>query len=339
MPNYSALAYKLAGLLEQKGDYIAALEQYERIVQIEPRDPGPRKEYEDAQQRAQNHLAALKAAGDNAKAAEFEAQLETHSSVLANDPAAVWQANISAGMKALDGGRFEDAEKSFQGALAAAEALHPRDYRLVLTLHQLGALYTARDRDTADGFYRRQLEAATEIYGPLAPETADALDALGWSAVSARDFAVGENYLVQSLSVLEKSLGQFNLRTALALGHLGEAYLAHQSFDKAEPVLLRNLQTYEALYGADDLNCASALSLLGRLYQQWDKPEKAEPYFRRQSVIYEKQYGPDNLAVAVPLENLADVLRRMGRSDEAAQVQQQLQRLRAANAPARKVSP
>jgi len=139
--------------------------------------------------------------------------------------------------------------------------------------------------------------------------------------------------------VLEKSLGQFNLRTALALGHLGEAYLAHQSFDKAEPVLLRNLQTYEALYGADDLNCASALSLLGRLYQQWDKPEKAEPYFRRQSVIYEKQYGPDNLAVAVPLENLADVLRRMGRSDEAAQVQQQLQHLRAANAPARKVSP
>ena len=56
---------------------------------------------------------------------------------------------------------------------------------------------------------------------------------------------------------------------------------------------------------------------LARVYDALDETGDAEPLFREALVIREDHFGPAAVAVAEVLEGYADLLRRVGRSEEA----------------------
>jgi len=59
------------------------------------------------------------------------------------------------------------------------------------------------------------------------------------------------------------------------------------------------------------------------------QPEKAEPFYRRALAIRQKALGPSHPEVAKTLEDLASVLRKLGRSTEAVALDLQAREIRA----------
>ena len=65
------------------------------------------------------------------------------------------------------------------------------------------------------------------------------------------------------------------------------------------------------------------------LYQVSGQYAEAEPLYQRALAIWEKALGPEHLNVAQSLENYADLLRKTGRADEAAELEARAQAIRA----------
>ncbi len=64
-------------------------------------------------------------------------------------------------------------------------------------------------------------------------------------------------------------------------------------------------------------------------YRDQRKYAEAEPLFRRALLIAEKTLGPEHPNVAQVLENYADLLRKMGRAEEATEMEARAQAIRA----------
>ncbi len=77
-----------------------------------------------------------------------------------------------------------------------------------------------------------------------------------------------------------------------------------------------------------------SLNNLAALYQAWGRYAEAEPHYRRALAIVEKALGPEHPAVATSLENYAGLLRKTGRTEEAAGMEDRAQAIRARHAGA-----
>jgi hypothetical protein len=60
------------------------------------------------------------------------------------------------------------------------------------------------------------------------------------------------------------------------------------------------------------------------------KPELAEPRYRQLLALLEKQYGPDSPVLTGALAGESKMLQELGRTEEAAKVDQRLQAIRVA---------
>jgi hypothetical protein len=71
-----------------------------------------------------------------------------------------------------------------------------------------------------------------------------------------------------------------------------------------------------------------SLNNLAGLYESRRMPRQAEPLYRRSLEIHESVLGPGHPDVAVCLDNLADLLRKMDRGDEARVMEQRARKIR-----------
>ncbi len=77
---------------------------------------------------------------------------------------------------------------------------------------------------------------------------------------------------------------------------------------------------------------AASLNNLAELYHNQGRYAKAEPVFERALAIVDKALGPDHPNVATSLENYATLLRKTGRTTEAANLVAQAKAIRAKHA-------
>ena len=77
---------------------------------------------------------------------------------------------------------------------------------------------------------------------------------------------------------------------------------------------------------------AVSLNNLAALYWTQGKYAEAEPLFKRSLATVEKALGPEHPLVAQSLENYAALLRRTGRSAEAAKLEARAKAIRAKHA-------
>ncbi|MGE5327040.1 MAG: tetratricopeptide repeat protein, partial [Deltaproteobacteria bacterium] len=78
----------------------------------------------------------------------------------------------------------------------------------------------------------------------------------------------------------------------------------------------------EKVQGSEAVPVTSALDALGALYVDEGEYEKAEPLYRRKLDIEEKHFGKFSPALLGSLQQIASVLRKMGRESEAIQFDQ-----------------
>ncbi|HEY9868292.1 MAG TPA: tetratricopeptide repeat protein [Candidatus Obscuribacterales bacterium] len=77
---------------------------------------------------------------------------------------AVWQRLTSAGEKALQAGKSEEAERLFLSALREAEKFGQRDPRLLLTLHKLSDVYRTMGKYAQADSFDKRIEAFEQRY-------------------------------------------------------------------------------------------------------------------------------------------------------------------------------
>ncbi len=77
---------------------------------------------------------------------------------------------------------------------------------------------------------------------------------------------------------------------------------------------------------------AASLNNLALLYAAQGRYAEAEPLYKRALAISEKALGPDHPNVATSLENYAAVLRKTGRTSEAANIEARAKTIRVKHA-------
>ena len=63
------------------------------------------------------------------------------------------------------------------------------------------------------------------------------------------------------------------------------------------------------------------------LYDRWDKPEKSQPCWHRVTGIVEKVAGENSPDLSASLTNETNALRKLGRKDEADQLEERLRKI------------
>ncbi len=97
---------------------------------------------------------------------------------------------------------------------------------------------------------------------------------------------------------------------------LASIYVDEGRFDDAEPILKDVIAALGAR-GANDLALVSPLSTLGNMYMRQGRYAEAEPLLERSLRIAEKAPGNDKRDVATVLENLATLMEKTNRREEA----------------------
>jgi tetratricopeptide (TPR) repeat protein len=330
----------LAGLQEQKGDWLAALNNYHQAVLDEPpiKPDGvghyfhdAQNKFASAQERFQKHLGDLRTAGRAAEAAELESRWRASKSAPNLD--AQFHDAIQASMKAAQAQHFDEAETAAKEAISMAEKIVPQDARLAEAVGQLGSVYAWRlDYRQAGEAYQRQLALTEKAYGAASPMTTTPLQNLAMLALSQKDFAAAEGFFRRGLEVNQKAFGENSQAAADALRGLAHVYQAQQDFAKSESTLLRATKIYETIYGKNSQQMAIPLTSLCHVYDQWQKPEKSASCHASLVALGEKLFGADSPYLARDLNAEAQALRQLGRSDEAAAIDRRAQTLQSAQA-------
>jgi hypothetical protein len=138
------------------------------------------------------------------------------------------------------------------------------------------------------------------------------------------------DFFSRAVDVNEKTYGEASDKVAGSLKFMGVVYFVKKDCAKAEPYLLRAVHIDEALFGKDGIDMNPPLSFLCQLYEVWDKPEKLEACDRQLLAVVEKQFGPDSPVLLATLASESKALRGLGRSEEAAKVEQHMKSIREA---------
>jgi tetratricopeptide (TPR) repeat protein len=340
-PKEVGVRLELATALEKKGDWVAALDQYRQAAVEDNVAPstarpgtslrvyGGAQKYTEAQESFNQYLASLKSAGKSAEVAKMKDSVR--GAEKAKGASEKLDLTIQAGSQAFSERRFDDAERNYKEAVQLAEKLHRPDTRLLTALGHLGqlALYR-RDFAGAQVAFESQLKGTEQVYGPQSPATSDPLKWMAFNATAQQDYTTAQKYFDRALDVNRKAYGENSAGYAEVLRAMSGVYIYLKAYDNAERCLIQAADIEQRLYGNErqygPLAFINLASLCG-LYDKWGKPEKLEPCDRRLIAAIEKQYGPNTAFLEQTLTSEAKTLRTLGRSEEAAQVEQRLKSL------------
>jgi hypothetical protein len=95
----------------------------------------------------------------------------------------------------------------------------------------------------------------------------------------------------------------------------------------------RSLKIFETMYGENDYRLVLPVSGLCQAYDASGQTEKAAACHARMVSLEERQFGAESPYLVRDLTAEAQALRKLGRNDEAAKLEQRTQSLQAASNP------
>jgi serine/threonine protein kinase/Tfp pilus assembly protein PilF len=224
-------------------------------------------------------------------------------------------------------GRTEEAEEMYQQAYSLLEkAYGPDNPELVGALHNLGFIFMEKgDFTKAEENMKRAISIMEKAYGPDHPRLAYSWRNLGQLHLKSGSLEESERNMKKALSILEKSVDPDDGELAGFLSDLGHLYCVMEKYEEAEKQLLRGLQVYENIEIPKSETKADILRYLGKVYYRGFKEyEKAESCFSEAMKLYEEQIGLDSAAAHEAVREYADLLRKTGRQDQAADLEEKI---------------
>ena len=224
-------------------------------------------------------------------------------------------------------GEAEEARAMHHRAVDAFRALarHDPERRrdLASALDNLSSSYaddwTAEGTDRAWPLQDEAVRIKADVWGPRHPQTAEALSELAGLAAARGDLAIADSLFERSVEILEAAYGAAHPTLASVLNNWALARMNAGDLNGAEPLYRRALAVREAVYGAEHQATAGTVQNLAALYGRMPGREAdALARYDRAERIYAAVMPEGHYLRAFPVAGRATVLRRLGRTAEAA---------------------
>lgn len=229
--------------------------------------------------------------------------------------------------------------------------------------------------DQCELLYTRALLLAEQFWGPDDLRVATRLNYLAGLYNAKGSFRIAENFVGRSLAIYEKSLGKDHHTVALSslalallcrrqgkdseasahyrrakginragspaddvaqrLTRLAEYCYEQGRLDEAELVFRHSLAMADSAFWPGHPLIVEALNFLAGWYVSKERFSEAEPLYARVTTVVERTLGADHPQLSMALRNHAQVLRQLGRTDEAASIEARAERLRHKGRPRR----
>jgi tetratricopeptide (TPR) repeat protein len=175
--------------------------------------------------------------------------------------------------------------------------------------------------------YQRALHIDEQVSGPEQRDTGVSLNNLALLYYLEGKYEQAEPLFQRALKICEQKLDPDDPEIAATLDNLGQLYERQGRYVEAEQYYQRALDIQERVLG-EHPRTAITLFSMGVLYTLQERYEQAELLFQHSLTIRENVFGSEHPNVATCLESYADLLRKMGRTEEAVKMEQRARRIR-----------
>ena len=216
-------------------------------------------------------------------------------------------------------GRYDEARRESEHAVALQEAIDPHGADLARALHTYGVVLQDMKLDEAS---LAPLERARTIgeaaVGAEHPLVAQVEQTIGGSLRRLGRYDAAAKEYLASLAKIERGMGTGSPEYASALQNLGTLYLDQNKFDEAIQYLKRGSDQLAKSLGAEHSRVADALEILGSAYSKAGRASEAEATLNRALAIHRARLGPNAPPTASSLRILGDHFLRIGQPARAA---------------------
>ncbi|HUH05497.1 MAG TPA: tetratricopeptide repeat protein [Kofleriaceae bacterium] len=216
-------------------------------------------------------------------------------------------------------GRYDEAlalRKQVYDLLAPI--LGPDDPMTAQALNSVGVLHDLRGEYTeAVAYYGRAVATLERIYGPDHPALGSSLSNLGLVTSARGDYALAETQQRRALDLALRYQGPDHIETAYAHLNLGVSISRAGQHDAAIIEYDRALAIIEAKLGPEHPDAALCLNSLAVAYEIKKDFDRSLEYHRRALTVMESSVGPEHPHAAIVRTNIASVLIKLERLDEA----------------------
>jgi tetratricopeptide (TPR) repeat protein len=259
---------------------------------------------------------------------------------------AAWEAHSLAGIKAHEERRFESAEREFREALREAEALAPHDWRLIVSLDNLGdSVRALQQTEEAEVFYREAVAVAEALRGGDDLLVLEPLKILAWFYQRQHRYDDAARAYERGMLLTGRVFGSDHPQVTLYLTALAELARLQGRYLEGEGLIRWALSIVQPVrndlgpgLAAVFLDLAWFLQVTGReaaaeaVTQEAVRtlrraPREAEALIRKALDVREGALGADHPSVAPLLDHLALVLEVQDRFGEAGAVRQRALRI------------
>lgn len=239
-------------------------------------------------------------------------------------------------------GHYNQARALYKKALKIFESRpDPEDYLLAACLSNLGRLHCLQERHAqAESCYKRALAIAERLLGNDHHCVALVLSGMGALYTRLEKYSRAESALLRALEVLQRTQGPDHPDVATCLVHLADLYrsqaqaAADMAFEPSEkkqsiePLYTEALTIRERNLGKVHPDIAAIHRSLGSLNASLNQLDKAEHSYRKALKMYLEVFGPYHGEVIACLEESAHLMRKRGRYEEAARLEERAGLLR-----------
>lgn len=331
-PALATILSNLAMLYDHQGRYSEAEPLYQRSLKIREKTLGI--EHPDVATSLNNLAALYEGQGRYSEAGPlYQRSLKIKEKELGVEHPSLAAPLNNLAEHYFNQGRYSEAEPLFQRSLRIRErTLGTEHPDVAIVLSNLAELYRTQDRyNEAETLNQRSLNIREKALGAEHPDVATSLHNQAGLYHSQGRYNEAESLYLRSLRIWEKVMGVEHPNVAASLNNLAGLYENQGRYSDAESLYQRSLRIREKVLGAEHPDVAISLSNLAWLYYAQERFEMAENSSRRAVAIAEKSLGPCHLHTATMLENRANILKALGRRDEAQPLLDRVKRIRDGN--------
>ncbi|MCA8960586.1 MAG: serine/threonine protein kinase [Planctomycetes bacterium] len=189
---------------------------------------------------------------------------------------------------------------------------------LMARLNLAFALADVQRYDESLELFERWLPVAERVFGSKHPNFLSHLGNLGsvYSSLGRPEEAIPILRRVYAARV--EVLGPDHTDTLITLNNLCVALMYLERFDEVEPLARQLVEGLETSVGTEDYRYWGAVGTLGSALTGLGRDEEAEKWLRLTLGFQREQLGADHVQTIISANNYAQLLRRIGRLEEAA---------------------
>lgn len=221
----------------------------------------------------------------------------------------------------LNLGLFARAESLFRQGIQASKSFQGQDSRDALNMtHDLAWAVMQQGRVTeAEGIERILLETQRRVLGPNDGDTLATMEELAFTVCNEGKAACAEGIQLtrKVLQQQTRTLGPDARYTLVTMDNLAIMLASANRLDEALKLEQDSLARHIRALGPENLDTVNAMLNLGDFQRDAGDEDDAEQTFGKLLEIENRFLGPDQLEIAVTKYDLASVLVRKGRKEEA----------------------